>query len=355
MRHPRLTSASADRPPLVAVAHGSKDPRAAATVSELLDVVAARAADASGGVDVRAAFLDHCAPSLPQVLGALDGGRARSCIVVPLLLTAAYHSKSDIPAQLAAASGAADGGSLDVRCADTLGPHPLLLAGLERRLREAGVAVDSAADRARTAVVLAAAGSSDPAANATIADLAAGWRRDRGWRAVAPAYASAAGPSPAEAVAAVDPGRGPVVVATYLLAPGYFADKIRQGAVEAGAAAVSGVLGAAPEVADVVLARYRAAVLAHGGADARLCDRLWPDSGYSDRAVATRRLGPVSKVLHTGKPTWNGCYGACAAPRITLRGRLMRPEWADGPREEGNAHLARRRVSPRGYVGRVGK
>ena len=52
------------------------------------------------------------------------------------------------------------------------------------------------------------------------------------------------------------------MVATYLLAPGYFADKIRLGAVEAGASAVSGVLGAAPEVADVVLARYRAAALA---------------------------------------------------------------------------------------------
>ena len=47
MRHPRLTLASADHPPLVAVAHGSKDPRAAATVSDLLDLVAARAADAS--------------------------------------------------------------------------------------------------------------------------------------------------------------------------------------------------------------------------------------------------------------------------------------------------------------------
>jgi sirohydrochlorin ferrochelatase len=390
VRDPRLTLASAGYPPLVAVAHGSKDPRAAATVSELLGVVSSRAADAyGGGVDVRAAFLDHCAPSLPQVLGALggegtplDGGRMRSCIVVPLLLTAAYHSKSDIPAQLAAASrathrgvakgGAADGGAadgdpdLDVRCADTLGPHPLLLTALERRLREVGVATTSAADRARTAVVLAAAGSSDPAANATIADLADRWRRDRGWRAVVPAYASAAGPSPAEAVAALRAGRpgpdgaaaagaahGPVVVATYLLAPGYFADKIRAGALEAGAAAVSAVLGPAPEVADVVLARYRAA-LAEDGADARLCDRLWPDSGYSDRAVATRGLRPVSKVLHTGKPTWNGCYGACAAPRITLRGRLMRPERADGPREEGNAHLARRRVSPRGYVGRVG-
>jgi sirohydrochlorin ferrochelatase len=373
MRHPRLTLTSAGYPPLVAVAHGSKDPRAAATVSELLGAVAARAADAGAvPVDVRAAFLDHCAPSLPQVLGALGGddagrddhgaplvgGRARSCIVVPLLLTAAYHSKSDIPAQLAAATRAAAGGNaaaLDVRCTDTLGPHPLLLAALDRRLREAGVGVDSDADRARTAVVLAAAGSSDPAANATIADLAAGWRRDRGWRAVVPAYASAAGPSPAEAVANLDPTEGPVVVATYLLAPGYFADKIRAGAVSAGASAVSGVLGAAPEVADVVLARYRAAAApADDRADARQCDRLWPDSGYSDRAVATRRLGPVSKVLHTGKPTWNGCYGACAAPRITLRGRLMRPERADGPREEGNAHLARRRVSSRGYVGRVG-
>jgi sirohydrochlorin ferrochelatase len=371
MRDPRLTLAPAGYPPLVAVAHGSKDPRAAATVSELLAVVTARAADATGGgVDVRAAFLDHCAPSLPQVLGALGSGCARSCVVVPLLLTAAYHSKSDIPAQLAAASSSARrsaaGGraALDVRRAGTLGPHPLLLAALERRLREAGVAVDSAADRARTSVVLAAAGSSDPAANATIADLAAGWQRDRGWRAVVPAYASAAGPSPAEAVeglnAAFSAAQGPVVVATYLLAPGYFADKIRAASAEAGASAVSAVLGAAPEVADVVLARYRAAAAALAGSglsesDERLRDRLWPESGYSGRAVATRRLGAVSKVLHTGKPTWNGCYGACAAPRITLRGRLMRPERADRPREEGNAHLARRRLSPRGYVGRVGK
>jgi sirohydrochlorin ferrochelatase len=372
--------ASAGYPPLVAVAHGSKDPRAAATVHELLGVVAARAAQSGvPGTDVRAAFLEHCAPSLPQVLGALGGdrppggGRARSCIVVPLLLTAAYHSKSDIPAQLAAAGSAiaGDAGQLGVRCADTLGPHPLLLAALERRLREAGVAVDSAAERARTAVVLAAAGSSDPAANATIADLAAGWQRDRGWRAVVPGYASAAGPSPAEAVAALrdgpDAAGGPVVVASYLLAPGYFADKIRAASFEAGASAVSAVLGAAPEIADVVLARYRAAAtLARsagrergqgrlGGVGAGGCDRLWRDCGYSDRAVATRRLGPVSKVLHTGKPTWNGCYGACAAPRITLRGRLMRPEWADGPREEGNAYLARRRVSSGGYVGRVGK
>jgi len=273
MRDPRLTSQERrPSPALVAVAHGSKDPRAAATVSALLDVVRSRAAASAApapgapGLDVRAAFLDHSAPSLPQVLGSLAGGGDEddgpvrcACVVVPLLLTAAYHSKSDIPAQLASASGASE---LDVRCADTLGPHPLLRAALERRLREAGIHVDSPADRAATSVVLAAAGSSDPAANATIADLAARWRRDRGWRAVVPAYASAAGPSPARAVAALRAAAapGPVVVATYLLAPGYFADKIRRAATEAGASAVSGVLGAAPEVADVVLARYREAV-----------------------------------------------------------------------------------------------
>jgi sirohydrochlorin ferrochelatase len=254
VRHPRLT-------PLVAVAHGSRDPRAAATVTELLSVVRARAArHGLPGLDVRAAFLDHCAPSLPQVLGSVSAASdpCGPAVVVPLLLTAAYHSKADIPAQLAAAAAARPG--LDVVSAGTLGPHGLLLAALERRLREAGVATGDAAARAATGVVLAAAGSSDPAANATIAELAARWARERGWRAVVPGYASAAGPRPAESVLALrDGGAARVVVATYLLAPGYFADKIRDTALGAGAAAVSAALGAAPEVADVVLDRYLAA------------------------------------------------------------------------------------------------
>jgi sirohydrochlorin ferrochelatase len=255
VRHSRLI-------PLVAVAHGSKDPRAAATVTSLVEAVRSRAP----GVDVRAAFLDHCAPSLPQVLASLAPDEAAApyqCVALPLLLTAAYHSKADIPAQLAAATAAQPG--LDVVSAGTLGPHPLLVAALERRLSEASVPVEHAAGRAATSVVLAAAGSSDPSANATIAALAARWQRERGWAAVVPAYASAAGPRPDEAVRALrDDGAARVVVATYLLAPGYFADKIRAAALGAGASVVSGVLGATPEVADVVIERYLAAA-----ADAR--------------------------------------------------------------------------------------
>jgi sirohydrochlorin ferrochelatase len=291
--------------PLVAVAHGSKDPRAAATVTSLLAVVRSRAA-ARGwpDLDVRVAFLDHSAPSLPQVLGSVSG-TASSAVVVPLLLTAAYHSKADIPAQIAMAGNTAGGNAgLDVVRADTLGPHPLLLAALERRLAEVGVAVGDPVERAATSVVLAAAGSCDPAANATIAETALAWRRSRGWGSVVPAYASAAAPTPGEAVRALRAeagGSGRVIVATYLLAGGYFADKIRGGALETGADVVSDALGAAPEVADVILDRYaaaRGAAFHVAGASVKLA------AGHSlalrDRAVSPRAGSIASRGSRDG-------------------------------------------------------
>jgi hypothetical protein len=50
------------------------------------------------------------------------------------------------------------------------------------------------------------------------------------------------------------------LVASYVLAPGHFADKIRIQACQAGAIAVSAPLGPAPEVADVILDRYLSAI-----------------------------------------------------------------------------------------------
>jgi sirohydrochlorin ferrochelatase len=205
-----------------------------------------------------------------QVLGALAGrprdhgaadrpapgeaARSGQVVVLPLLLTAAYHSGTDLPAALRQAQAAHPG--LTISYGEPLGPHPGLWRALDRRLAEAGQ--DSRTSR--TAVVLAAAGSSQPAANAAVARMAAGWQQARGWRAVMPAYASAAGPTPGQAVAALLRDGAPrVVVATYLLAPGLFADRIRDASLAAGAAAVSGPLGAAPEIADVLLQRYAAA------------------------------------------------------------------------------------------------
>lgn len=240
-------------PVLVAVAHGSSDPRASATVGELLAIAARRAAGRGlGPPDVRAAFLGHAPPSLPQVLTTIAAREPRRAVrVLPLLLTEAYHSKADIPRMLARA--ASDAPRLRVSYGATLGPDPLLLRALERRLAE----VDAHARPDQTAVVLAAAGSSDPEANGTITRLAAQWQAEAGWLAVRPAYASAAEPSPAAAVAALRrEGASRVVVATYLLAPGLFADRIRSSSLVAGAVAVSSALGACPEVADVLLDRF---------------------------------------------------------------------------------------------------
>ena len=258
MRHSPLTRPGPDggTPPLIAVAHGSCDPRAAATVSALLDLVRERAAAAGfGRLDVRAAYLGHAAPALGQALAALD----RDAVVLPLLLTAAYHSKADIPGVLREVHTAQP--RLAVSYGRPLGPHPLLLRALEGRLAEipGGGRFPGGGPFApqETAVVLAAAGSSDPAANNVITELASGWQAQRGWQAVLPAYASAATPTPADAVAAArEGGARHVLVASYLLSPGVFADQIRRDCLAAGADGVSPVLGARPEIADVVLSRY---------------------------------------------------------------------------------------------------
>ncbi len=231
---------------MVAVAHGSRDPRAAATVAELLEAVRERRPD----LPVHASFLDHAAPTPATVLDGLAHGGAHRAVVLPLLLTAAYHSKTDIPGALRQVRQRHP--RLDLRIATTLGPHPLLIKALERRLAEAGVETGDP----NTAVVLVSAGSSDASANATIWSMARQWR-GRGWRGVVPAYASASHPTPAEAVQALlDAGAPRVAVASYFLAPGHFADKVRREALAAGATAVSPVLGAAPEVADLIVHRY---------------------------------------------------------------------------------------------------
>jgi sirohydrochlorin ferrochelatase len=255
MRHPPLTERRA-WPPLIAVAHGSSDPRAAAAVTNLMTLVQARA-----GVDARVAFLGHALPSVPDVLDAVHGSQpndhqernAPTAVVLPLLLTAAYHSDADLPALLGEATRRLPG--LRISYGEPLGPHPGLLRALDRRLAEADPS--AVASPGETAVVLAAAGSSRPEANAAVARAAEAWQRARSWRSVVPAYASAAAPSPGEAVAGLlNAGVARVVVATYLLAPGVFADQVRERSLAAGAAVVSAPLGAAPEVADVVIERY---------------------------------------------------------------------------------------------------
>ncbi|MFJ6937772.1 sirohydrochlorin chelatase [Streptomyces sp. NPDC101132] len=238
-------------PALLVIAHGSRDPRHAATVHALTGLVR----ELRPGLRVETAYLDFNAPSVPGVLAALHASGVREVVALPLLLTRAFHAKADIPAVLAEATSRLPG--LEVRVADVLGPDPLLHAALERRLWEAGL---SLADRATTGVVLASAGSSDPEAIAAIAETAREWRLT-GWCAVRPAFASAALPTTAEAVRALRAeGVRRVVVAPYVIAPGKLPDRIAAGAADADLLAP--VLGAAPELAALILTRRDACAAA---------------------------------------------------------------------------------------------
>ncbi|WP_328493247.1 sirohydrochlorin chelatase [Streptomyces sp. NBC_00414] len=229
-------------PVLLVIAHGSRDPRHAATVHALVRQVRAR----RPGVRVETGFLEFNVPSVPGVLESLAAEGVRDVVALPLLLNRAFHAKADIPAVLSQAPA-----RLRIRQAEVLGPSPLLTTALERRLYEAGL---SPADKSSTGVVLASAGSRDPEAIAVIAEIAREWRR-AGWCAVRPAFASASLPRTEDVVRALRAaGCARVAVAPYVLAPGRLPDRIARGAADADV--LADVLGPAPEVASLLLARY---------------------------------------------------------------------------------------------------
>ncbi|MFD7441899.1 sirohydrochlorin chelatase [Streptomyces sp. NPDC059909] len=240
-REPAAPARSA-APALVAVAHGSRDPRAPRTVTRLLD----RVRELRPGLDVRLGHIELDEPLLPDTLAALTAHGDREAVLVPLLLGRGYHVKRDIPAAVAAAP------RLHARIARPLGPHPLLAEALYSRLAEAGWR--SADNGSRSAgVVLAAAGSRDPESAADARRTAALLSERLGGVPVVPAYASAVSPTVSDAVRALAArGRHRVAVASYFTAPGRFASAAAAAAPWTSAAP----LGAHPAMARLVLQRY---------------------------------------------------------------------------------------------------
>lgn len=228
------------RPALVAVAHGSRDPRALPAVRALLERVRA----ARPGVDVRLGHVELNAPLLPDALAGLRG----EAVLVPLLLSRGHHVKHDLPAALSAAPW------LHGTVAAPLGPHPLLAEVLHDRLLAAGW---PRIPRGH-AVVLAAAGSRDPDSAADTRHMAELLAARLGVPVV-PAYASAAAPTVGAAVTALAArgiDRRRIAVASYFTAPGRFATQTSAAAPGAAAAP----LGAHEAMARLVLHRYDEAV-----------------------------------------------------------------------------------------------
>ena len=218
-------------PALIALAHGSRDPRSAATITHLVDEVRALRPD----LPIEPAFLEHSKPSFETVVNRLVRKGHEEIVVVPLLLTEAYHAKVDVPSAIETALQRHP--SLKIRASHILGLQTEFLAVLDRRLRDA---LSKARVRELDALVLAAAGSSDSIANQAVSRLARVWGARHG-----------------EAVRAFRrEGRRHVAVASMFLAHGFLPDRAAELALEAGAVAISEPLGAAPELARAILARY---------------------------------------------------------------------------------------------------
>jgi sirohydrochlorin ferrochelatase len=223
-------------PALLAVAHGSADPRA----EQVLDALIARVRSERPGVVAVLAHLGFSDPDVPAAIASLAQQGIREVVVVPLLLSSAYHATVDLPVALATA--ALDHPGLAIRQAPVLGPHPLLFDLLRRRLAEARV--DPAAS-----VVLGAVGTSDATVNAELADVAATIGATIGFASGTPAIADVVAGLRARGVRQI-------AVATYVIAPGQLADRF----YDAGADVVTDVLGAAPELVDLVLRRFDTAL-----------------------------------------------------------------------------------------------
>ncbi|HET9658128.1 MAG TPA: sirohydrochlorin chelatase [Kineosporiaceae bacterium] len=226
-------------PVLVACSHGTASGPGRQAVAGLLAEIKAR----RPGLPVEQAYVDVQRPHVHEVLRRL-AGQHRPTVVVPLLLAAGYHVRVDIADAVAAAGALAS---------PPLGPDPALTGALLDRL---------AGRPAVSGLVLAAAGSSDPGAAAEV-DRLADTLASHLDRPVTTAYLSAAGPDVPTAVAVARARTGgPIGVLSYLLAPGFFAERLQGLAAGAGASWVTDPLAGHPALAELALRRYDEAVAA---------------------------------------------------------------------------------------------
>jgi sirohydrochlorin ferrochelatase len=187
---------------VLAASHGTSSPAGQTAVRRLVERVAETLP-----LPVLGCHVDVEQPDVPTALDAASRVASRATIV-PLLLSAGYHVFVDL-------AESAEDAPLPTSVAGALGPDPRLVSVLASRLAEAGLGPDDA-------VVLAAAGSTDARAVADCERMGRMLAARLG-RPVTVGYISAARPRLADAVGAARTTGSRVVIATYLLAPGYFA------------------------------------------------------------------------------------------------------------------------------------
>lgn len=218
-------------PELILVAHGTRNQLGLNMITEIASAVA----DHVG--PVRTAFVDVLGPNPREVLA----DSTAPAIVVPAFLASGYHVNTDLPARVA------ESGHPSVTITPALGPDPVLAEIMHTRLLEVGWSPGDA-------VVMAAAGSSDPAARRELVE-AASLLADRVGE-VHLGFVATGAPTVADLVGRIRSRGRRVFIASYLLAPGVFHTRL----AGCGAQAVTEPLGAHSELVALLARRFTARI-----------------------------------------------------------------------------------------------
>ncbi|HEX5267084.1 MAG TPA: sirohydrochlorin chelatase [Acidimicrobiales bacterium] len=266
----------AERPDaLVLVGHGS---RSAAGLAEMAALVRSVAA-ARPGTEVRLGFLELSDPPAGDVMEEVLAAGAEEVVVVPVMLHAAGHSKSDVPAVVAEARDRHPRARISY--ARPFGADHSLLALGRRRLEEArGLGLP---------LGVLARGSSDPDANAEAYRVARLLADMAGSRSVVTGFSGVTWPSVPEALEQLRRlGADRVAALAWFLATGVLIDRMRDDfarfTADTGIEVVdAGYLGAGPEVAELVLARADEARRGEAVPNCDACAYRAPFPGLEDR------------------------------------------------------------------------
>ncbi|MFM9447422.1 sirohydrochlorin chelatase [Streptomyces acidiscabies] len=250
-------------PALLIAGHGTRDDAGAEAFRDFVRELGRR----NPQLPVAGGFIELSPPPLGDAVTELVEQGVRRFAAVPLMLVSAGHAKGDIPAALAREKERHPG--ISYTYGRPLGPHPALLAVLERRLEEAlgGSSARTPEDRADVMVLLVGRGSTDPDANAEVYKAARLLWEGRGYAGVETAFVSLAAPDvPSGLDRCVRLGARRIVVLPYFLFTGILPDRVRH-QTEGWAAAhpevevfSADVIGPEPELLDLVMERYAEAV-----------------------------------------------------------------------------------------------
>jgi sirohydrochlorin ferrochelatase len=216
---------------LVAASHGTHVAEARQAIRSLVEGVRA----ASPHLDVHEAFVDVQDPRVGQVVDQIEG----PAVVVPLLLAPGFHVHVDIE------NAVADPMAIAAR---TLGPDPRLTRILLKRLADAGATPDDV-------IVLGGAGSTNAAALRSVD--AATRMLGSAWGSPIPVgYVGGSANPVEEVVRDVSRSGRRVVVASYLMAPGYFYDRLTMCGADVVTRHLLDGSVADPDMVSLVLDRY---------------------------------------------------------------------------------------------------